>query len=457
MICKSEIATFEGKVTEIIHLFVPILLMTFSGSFILFAERIFFAYLSRSAMEVAISVTYICRVFQAPCVSLAMMAQVFVGQMFGAGKKSCIGEYVWQFIWFSILSLLITLPLSIFFGYQYFQNIFTEKDGLLYFYSLSVGNFLYPLGASLSCFYIGRGSTKLVLISTAISHVINIIFSYSLIFGLGGWLPSFGLMGGAFATILAQGSYCLILGIAFLSASNAKQFNTRNYYFNPGLIKNCIRPSLSRALSRTSVFVCWSTLAYLIFDAGDDYIMVWSVGSAIGLFLPFIGDALCQTFTTILSNAIGKSNTALIHKIDQSGVIIILTIAAILLIPIIGFPLPTFKWLFPHVSLPQSAIVKTFLGIWLSFTFCTLGSIPTSRILAFKDAKFMLWLGMCSWITIFGVMYVALKIFNLHAENFWLVLSLSNLVELAFFYLRANWISTKKKGLNDLILRKGDV
>src|SRR6266850_337105 len=111
----------SGGLKELTLLFFPILLMTFSTCLILFVEKLLLARLSTEAMEIAVTSAYACQVFQAPCVALAMMAQVFVGRWHGAAQLKAIGAGVWQFIWFACLSLLVTIPLSLIYGKFYFQ------------------------------------------------------------------------------------------------------------------------------------------------------------------------------------------------------------------------------------------------------------------------------------------------------------------------------------------------
>ena len=145
-----------------------------------------------------------------------MMAQVFVGRWLGAQEWKAIGPGIWQFIWFSVLSMFITVPCQLIYGKFYFHGTGLEEVVLPYFYLLVGINFLYPLGSTLACFYLGQGKTRLVLWVTISSQVGKLLFAYLLIFGWGGWIPSLGLLGGAVSTLVAQGGFCLALLGVFL-------------------------------------------------------------------------------------------------------------------------------------------------------------------------------------------------------------------------------------------------
>jgi len=111
----------------------------------------------------------ICRIFQVSCTLLAMMAQVFVGRLYGAQDWKAIGPTVWQFIWFSLLSMIVTVPASLIYGKYYLQGTSFEALATPYFHFIIGINFLYPLGAALSCFYLGRGKTKMVVFARMVN------------------------------------------------------------------------------------------------------------------------------------------------------------------------------------------------------------------------------------------------------------------------------------------------
>jgi MATE family multidrug resistance protein len=430
---------FTGRMTEVVLLFIPIAFMTLSGNLVSFLDKLFFARLSPEAIEAGLSVTNICRVFQMPCLSIAAMAKVFVGTQQGAGQQKSIGVYIWQFIWFSLLSMIVTVPLSLLYGTYYFQSTVIEAIAMPYFYFLVAINFLYPLGASLSCFYIGRGRTRYVLAATLGSQILNLCFAYLLIFGVKGWVPSLGLLGGAIGVLVGQGCFCLLLFSDFLSHRYAQLYGTRQWRLDLKLFWECICPGLLRSVYRISVFLCWASVGYLMVAKGDNYLLVWSIGGTMTLFLPFIGEAMCQALTTISSNLIGSRSYDLLAKVSQIGFCLVMGIITVMAIPLIGFPEGTFHLLFPGLQMNGDAIRSLFFGLWLAFSFWTLAVIPISRLLAFKDAKFLLYTGSLSWVTCFLLMLIAVNVIGVPAESCWIVLSLYNLTELILFSWRASY------------------
>src|ERR1700722_10160430 len=388
---KSSYAS-RGRLSDLLILFFLLLVAAFSSYLYIFVEKVFLARVSVHAMEAAVNTVYACQIFQGASIAIAMMAQVFVGRWFGAQKWSAIGPGVWQFIWFSLFSMLITVPCTLLYGIWYFQGTAIENISLPYFYSLVGTNFLYPLGVSLSCFYLGQGKTSLVLFGNLGAQLLKIGLAYLLIFGMDPWIPSMGLLGGAISTIIAQGGFCLFLGAVFLNSRHSTIFHSRKWQFQWKLFWECIQPGLLRASNRISSFMAWAAIAHLMIAKGGNFLLVLSIGGAFSLFLPFLSEAICQAQTTVVSHLLGARQFSDLNRAFRSGAFLTFTMIALIGFPLLIFPFITMHQLFPGVSLTSFEIRMVLLGVWLSFSFFTLNSIPLSYILAFKNRKFLfLW------------------------------------------------------------------
>lgn len=432
-----------GRLKELVALFAPILLMTFSNYFFLLVEKLFLARFSVQAMEAAVSAAYVIQIFQGSTLALAMMAQVFVGRWKGAKELQLIGPGIWQFIWFSLLSMIIIVPLSLLYGDYYFKGTAIQEIVRPYYHFLIGTNFLYPLAATLTCFYLGQGKTRLILFTTIGSLVIKLVLAYFLIFGLNEWIPPLGLIGGALSTFISLIAFCGVLIIVFLSPKNNVVFHTWSWTFRPILFWECIHPGILRAFNRILSFLCWASIAHLMSSRGGDYLLILSVGGSLYLFLPFLGDAICQAQTTIVSMILGSKSYYLLGRSFKSGVLLIASSTALFGIPLLFFPSELFHYLFPTVNLEEAVIIQLFLGIWVSSIFYTFCYLPISYILAYKDTKFSLFMGFFNWINGYLLMYVALEVFNITAAQFWLVLSLMYGSSSLLYVWRMKWLESR--------------
>ena len=179
--------------------------------------------------------------------------------------------------------------------------------------------------------------------------------------------------------------------------------------------------------------------------------MIWSLGSMIGLFLPFIGTAICQAMTTIASNIVGSGEFQLLRRVTLSGITLISMIVGVMAIPMLLFPEQTFHLLFSSIDLAETSLKKVFLGLWLSFTFGTFTFLPLSWILAFQDTKYLLLTGTCCWVSMYLIMFLAVNVINIAADQCWIVLGFSNLIDLLLVWWSANRLTIQKKTVAKLM------
>lgn len=437
----------SGGIKELIYLFLPLLATSFSNYLFLLVEKIFLARFSPLAMQAAINAAYACQIFQGASLAVVTMAQVFVGRWYGAREWHSIGPGVWQYIWFSFLSAAITIPASLIYGAWYFRGTDIEEIVYPYYCILVVCNFLFPLGATLSSFYLGLGKPKLVLISNLCLQIAKLVIAYFLIFGIGNWLPSLGIIGGALSTVLAQFLFCIVLGTIFLNKQNRTLFQTAHWHFKWKSFWDCIYPGILRASNRISNFTCWASIAHLMVAKGGDYLLFLSLGGSLSLFLPFLFEAICQAQTTIASHILGAKKLAALGKSARSAFLLVSLMSALIGIPFLTFPSFTFHWLFPEVKLGYETISTVFCGVWLSFAMLTLSAVPLSFVLAFKDMKFSFAMGIFNWVNGYLLMYFFIEKMEIAPQNFWTALSVMHGTTALIYIWRMRYLFKKENYL----------
>ncbi len=176
------------------------------------------------------------------------------------------------------LSMLISVPGNLFYGRLYLTNTEIETTAWSYLYLLTAINFLYPLGAVLTCFFLGLRKRRLVFYGSIGCHLLKLSLVYLLIFGWRDWIPAFGLFGGALAALVAQGGYCLLLLVAFLNKDHASTYDTRRWLLRPKALYDSIRPGLLREVGYVVTFTAWLTTIHLMTAKGGNYLLVLSLG-----------------------------------------------------------------------------------------------------------------------------------------------------------------------------------
>lgn len=441
-----------ASLRELLGLSIPLILGLFSSSFMGFCDRLFLARYSISAWQSSVTASNLVMLFQHPLIRIVMMTQVFVGLYYGAKKLDKIGPAIWQMIWLCLFSMFLTLPLSSFISPYFFKNMTVQSEASTYFSTMMFFNFLFPLGISVSVFFIGQGRMTIIFFTTLISHLLNIILDYLFIFGFGEIIPSMGIFGAALATGIAQLVYCTILIGIFLKKKHRKVFSTWNYKFNWEIFWKQLQAGIPRAIARLIILLAWASISRLMTLKGGDYLTVLSVGSTLILLLTFINDGMLQAMITIASNIMGKRDHTKLRKLIRSGLLFLCFTTTLLSIPYLIFPNFIFSFFFSEPITPQLLAILKQSCVWLWFFFFCYGFniISLSLITASRDMVFYLFAISFVWLTSYVPIYFAMEKWNWPPDRMWLIMALDSLIFGIVFITRFFKLMQKNHLLNKI-------
>lgn len=429
-----------ASLRELLYLSSPLILTIFSWSFMGFCSRLFLSYYSLDALQGCTCAIYLCTLFQHPCMRLAATAQVFVGLLKGSNSNKKVGEYIWQMIWFSLFSMVLTLPLGLWWAPSFFEGSIIKESGLSYFNVLLFANFLFPLGTALSCFYIGQGKIKIILLATFITHTVNILLDFALIFGIEGIIPPFGATGAAISMAFSQALFCFILFIFFLKKKEREAFGSGNYQFKWDAFWNCTRMGFPRALARIFTLTAWAAIVHIMTFKGGDYLMILSIGGTLIFLFSFINDGMLQGMITIASTLIGSKNYAGIWKMIRSSFLFLITSTLFLSIPYLLFPEFTLSF-FALEPMDENTLIllkRSFFWLWIFFFCYGFSAIGLSLITASQDMTFYLSIIGFVWLTSYVPAYFAMNVWNWPADYLWLIMAFDSLIFGTIFLWRAS-------------------
>ncbi|NGX45630.1 MAG: hypothetical protein K940chlam2_00786 [Chlamydiae bacterium] len=427
-----------ASLRELMTLSLPLILSLFSASFMGFCDRLFLAHFSLDAFEGCVIGSALASIFQHSCIRITTMAQVFVGLYMGANQKQEIGKTVWQMIWFSLISMLITIPIGMTFGPLYFKNTPVAEAGSIYFSVLNFGNFLFPLATALCSYYIGRGKMRIVFTCTVLANLLNIGLDYLMIFGIPGILPSLGILGASLATIFSQAVFCVVLFIFFLRKKERDQFGTGNFAFQWQPFWQQTRLGLFRAAARIIILADWVAITHIVSMKGEDYLLVLSVGSTLILLFTFINDGMCQGMITMASNLMGAGMWKYLRKMVTSSFLFLIGATLLLSIPYFISPDSVIALFNKTPLTPQkiTMLKSAFIGLWLYFLGYGFNAIGLSLITAARDIKFYLMAVSFVWLTSFTPIYVGMNFFNWPSESLWYVMAFDSFAIGLILFLR---------------------
>jgi MATE family multidrug resistance protein len=426
----------RGDLWTLVRVSFPLFLFLLCETLTAFCERIFLSYQGTEAVFSSLNGSYLACVFQLPCLVIASMTQVFVGLYQGRGELKQIGPCVWQMIWFSLLSLVITLPLSFWSSSFYFKGTFMEQMGNDYFKILALGNFLFPLNLALTSFYLGRGKTILVTLLLLASYAFNLGICWLLIFGIRGVLSPLGIQGAALAKCLSLGLFCLVFFVLFLNRKNREIYGTNEWRLSPITLWSYLRPGIVRALGYFWIRAGWGTISYIMIKKGGLYLEVLTVGGLVGSLFTFIFTGLYRSVLTTASNLLGRKDYSGLWQLCRSLIIYICIIGLVMAVPLLLYPQSLICF---FDSSSQQLFERTFKiinhWVWFYSVAAAIQMGLVGFVVVMQNLRVQFCAAFFTVLTSLLPVYLCMELCEWGADKLWLIMALENVFyALIFFY-----------------------
>lgn len=426
-----------ASLRELFSLAFPLILTTFSASMLNLTDRFLLSLYSQKAFMACCAAMNLLYLPQLGLIIIASISQAFVGHYMGARQDKKIGPFIWQMIYFSLGTIILSYPL-ILISKIYLSGIEVERDASLYFYILAWSNFLYPLGATLASFYMGRGKSSIVLFTNFSIQVINILLDILLIFGIQGMIPPLGVLGAAIATVISQGTYCVILFTLFKQRKHRPAFATNQWHLNPILFWQGLKTGIPRSFGRTLAVGAWTLATYFLIHKGGDYLVVHSFGLTIFVILSFVNEGMGQALLTFNSHTLASNSSHYFRKSLRTSLFFVAITAAILAIPLLAFPNLIIK-LYIKDPLPiqsQFFLQECCLWVWVAIIGSGINRIGVSMVTASRDTVFYACCLTLQWITLCIPVFIGIEKLGMSPPKFFLIEGLNSAAMGVIFIIR---------------------
>lgn len=193
---------------SLLNVAVPISLGTFVQFVVSFTDNYFVAQLNGNAMSAVSFVGLIYITLVMIGIGLGNAAQILIARRKGEGLYDEAGEVTGNAFRLALVVAVIQFVI-LFFAMPPVLDLFISHDEVnIYMQEFikyrSYGFFFYALTLVLNSFWSGIAQTRVMIYSTTITAVVNIILGYGLVFGNLG-LPKMGVQGAALATVISEG------------------------------------------------------------------------------------------------------------------------------------------------------------------------------------------------------------------------------------------------------------
>jgi MATE family multidrug resistance protein len=177
--------TGPGGIREMMAIAFPMVVSTSCETIMTFTDRVFLARLGPEYMSAAMGGGLTSFMMMTLFWGLVSFSTALVAQYLGSGRKDLCAKVTTQSLIVSLAAYPIILaarPLAL----LMFDRLNIPPEQLapqkLYFNILMYGTIMRMLANALSCFFSGIGKTGVVMVSTLVSMVVNVILNYTQIF-----------------------------------------------------------------------------------------------------------------------------------------------------------------------------------------------------------------------------------------------------------------------------------
>ncbi|MDR3179834.1 MAG: MATE family efflux transporter [Holosporaceae bacterium] len=382
----------DCSLKSILQVTIPLMISMMSVFLMLLIDRVMLASYSIDSMNAAImSGNFVC-IFAFMFTALANTAEIFVGQYNGSKQYNKLAAPVWQMIYMSFATLVISLPIAYFSDHINMLPHYYLEDGVAYQKILMYFVLTQPLRVALAAFFVGQGRTKIIILSVAVGALLNIALDYALIFGIKDIIPSMGCKGAAIATVIAECAQIVILATVFFSEKNREIYRTfENRRFNLKLSGDCFKIGLPLALENCVSMVAWYLVQAAISHTSKDAATIYNIGINVYLFFLFIGEGANKAVAAICSNMIGRGDLESVEKTRKIFVAISVFFGGIMVLPLALYPLKILEILgsfFEDISALHSDIIKVFYIVVFDVVLETLLLSHWGILIAGGDSKY---------------------------------------------------------------------
>ncbi len=329
------LSALNYSIRDILRVVLPILLATLSVNLMYAADRLVLARYSVDAMNAAAMSSYIVSLLTYPFISIAAIAEIYVGQYNGAKQYDKVVLPVWQMIYFSLLAEIPLTICAIFSEYLNWLPEFYKEDGIMYQKVVMYFSEFSVLFGAVGAFFIGRGKTTMLTVAIVLSNIVNLVLDIVLIFGVDGIVKPMGVAGAALATGIASLLQLVIVCVAFVSKKNREQYGTLKYRsFDKQLFMSCIKVGAPLTVGRILEISAWYIIYVLLSHVSRDLATINGIAGTMYAIFIFFAEGLNKGVATLSANLIGRGDLDGIKRLFRIFNIFVIIFAILLILPI---------------------------------------------------------------------------------------------------------------------------
>ena len=268
--------------------------------------------------------------------------EIMVGRKNGEGNFPEVGKLIdhciYAFIPFSLLLFTILFFFSPAILGQVTRSAEILEISVDFIQYRAFGIFFALANLIFRIFYIGITHTRILITSTLLMGIVNVILDYSLIFGHFG-LPAMGVKGAALASVIAEASATLFF---YLYTRRQREFKKYHLFdmsrFELRRFKNLLRISAPTALQSFLAVSSWFIFFLIIEKLGERELAISHIVRSIYMVMVIPLFGFSQSTSTLVSNVIGQGDVDKVLRLVRKSVLLGLACSGIFFPLILAIP-----------------------------------------------------------------------------------------------------------------------
>ncbi len=325
-----------GGITQLLVITLPMVVSQTCETIMLFTDRLFLSQISPIQMAAGMTGGLTAFVFVSFFFGVIRFATPLVAQYLGSGNEKKCAEVTTQALIFALATypiLLGTIPI----GNWMFELLGDSREqaalSATYFNILIIGA-IFPLATqSINCFFCGIGKTRIVMIASVVTMVVNVIVNYALVLGNFGF-PSLGIKGAAIGSII--GNFCgllvVVTGYFGYHHGHPRFMLKKSIRFNALVMKKLLRFGYPGGLEFFLNLLAFDLMVLLFHSYGPRVAAAVTIAFNWDLvcYFPMIGVNI--GVTSLVGRFMGARDPDLAHRTLKSGLKITGIYAVIMLL-----------------------------------------------------------------------------------------------------------------------------
>ena len=315
-------------------------------------------------------------------------------------------------IFFIVLKLTTTLLLK-----EIISSDLVYSNAISFLNIRFWGIFAAFINIGFRSFYIGIAFTKVISYTTILMAIINIVFNYFLIFGIG-IFPKLGIVGAAKASVIAEYSALLAFIIFTLTSKQLKQFRpSLNLHPSIKEIAAILKISFPIMLQNFISFGAWFIFFVIVEKMGTKELAVSNIIRSIYiiLLLPIMGFA--SATNSLISFCIGNNQQFMLPIIIKRSLLLCLSGIGLITITCANFPRNIIS-LFTNDPVLIETTIPAFYVVSLASFFLAFGFILFNAVTGTGNTITSLLIEL-SCITLYLIGVKLITMYNLQIQHVW--------------------------------------